>query len=88
MPLTYYLQSKTEQAVRTLADLSKDGKLKDEVKLYKVYRQLKRVYLDELYARHFHKRKAAWLKNLNSSKPDLKYFDMYRLGYLCTLMQN
>lgn len=80
--------SKTEQAVRTLADLSKDGKLKDEVKLYKAYRQLKRVYLDELYARRFHKRKAAWLKNLNSSKPELKYFDMYRLGYLCTLMQN
>ena len=79
--------SKTEQAVRTLADLSKDGKLKDEVKLYKVYRQLKKVYLDELYGRRFHKRKAAWLKNLNSSKPDLKYFDMYRLGYLCTLKQ-
>ncbi|MBL4753978.1 MAG: glycosyltransferase family 2 protein [Flavobacteriales bacterium] len=79
--------AKTEQAVETLAELVKAGKLKDEVKLYRVYQLLKRFYLHNLIAIRFRKRKDAWLGNLHSTKPDLKYFDMYRLGYLCTLMQ-
>jgi len=78
--------AKTDQAVRTLAELYRAGKLSDEVKLLKVYRQLKKVYLDQLYARRYKKQKSTWLTNLNSAKPDLKYFDRYRLGYLCTLM--
>jgi len=79
--------AKAEQAVRTLAKLYRAGKLSDEVKLLKVYRQLKKVYLDELYVRRFKKQKSKWLKNLNSAKPELKYFDRYRFGYLCTLMR-
>ena len=79
--------AKTEQAVETLSELVKAGKLKDEVKLYRVYRMLKRFYLHNLFARRFQKQKDSWLGNLHSTKPDLKYFDMYRLGYFCTLMQ-
>ena len=79
--------AKSETAVQTLVELVRAGKVTDEVKLYRVYKKLKRYYLQNLFAKRFNNRKDAWLENLKSTKPDLKYFDMYRLGYLCTLMQ-
>lgn len=78
--------SKTEEAIQTLAELVKSGKIQDDVKLYRVYKKLKTFYLNGLFASRFQARKGKWLQNLYSAKPDLKYFDMYRLGYLCTLL--
>lgn len=78
--------TKTEEAIRTLAELVNTGKIENDVKLYKVYKKLKRFHLNGLFAKRFQARKDKWLEKLYSSKPDLKYFDMYRLGYLCTLL--
>jgi len=78
--------SKTEEAIQTLAELVQSGKIRNDVKLYRVYKTLKAFYLTGLFANRFKARKERWLENLYSSNPDLKYFDMYRLGYLCTLL--
>ena len=77
---------KTEDAVKTLAELVSSGKMQNDVKLYRVYKTLRRFYLNRLFAKRFKNRKERWLENLYSESPDLKYFDMYRLGYLCTLL--
>ncbi|MBL4578569.1 MAG: glycosyltransferase [Flavobacteriales bacterium] len=79
--------SKTEVAIETLVDLVQAGKMNNHVRLYRVYKTLKKLHLHNVFARRFRNRKSAWLENLYSKNPDLKYFDMYRLGYLCTLMK-
>jgi len=57
-----------------------------EYTLYgKVYKILEKVKLINIISFLFTKSKPSMLKNLKSDKPSMFIFDLYRLGYICTI---
>lgn len=57
----------------------------DYVKLSDYYKTLKKWRLKELYLLFFQTSKKSFLKNLLGPKPSLFIFDLFRLGYYCSL---
>ncbi|AFL81522.1 glycosyl transferase [Aequorivita sublithincola DSM 14238] len=78
--------NKSQLALQNLLNFHETGAIDDEtVKILKTYLKLKRSNLLFGVRWFFNLSKNKMLKNLNSSKPSLFYFDLYRLGYLSTL---
>jgi len=65
------------------APVFKSDELVLEVKIFRVYRMLKKMRLDGLVAWKFRILKKMLHKNLMGSHPNLFLFDFYRLGHLC-----
>lgn len=65
----------------------KSEELVQEVKLFRVYRLLKKMHLDGLVAWKFRILKKILYNNLMGSNPNLFLFDFYRLGYLCNYVK-
>lgn len=77
---------KSELALQNLMDFYRNGVIDGKnVKILKTYLKLKRWNLLFLAKGFFCVFKYPILKNLNSPKPSLFLFDMYRLGYLSSL---
>lgn len=69
--------------LKTLVELQKiDG---FDVQILAVYYTLKKNRLKKLFTLFFKFSRVLLLKNLRSSRPNLIIFDIYRLGYLCSL---
>ncbi|KQO33137.1 glycosyl transferase [Flavobacterium sp. Leaf82] len=77
---------KSEEAVIGLKNLV-DSRLisSDYVRLSQYFQIIKKYYLQPLFAFGFKILKPFFLKQLLSKKPSLFLFDVYRLGYYCTL---
>jgi glycosyltransferase involved in cell wall biosynthesis len=77
---------KSEESVKGLKYLLDNNLLSvDYIKLSKVYNKLNRFGLRTLVVIGFKLFKSRFRKNLLSSNPSLFIFDLYRLGYLCSL---
>lgn len=77
---------KSELALQNLLNFYEKSTINaNSVKILKVYLQLKNANLLWSMRLFFKVFKTAMLKNLNSTKPSLFLFDLYRLGYLSTL---
>lgn len=57
----------------------------DYTKLAKTYVKIKKLHLGFVFILMHHIAKPLFIKNLSSQKPSMLMFDLYRLGYLCTL---
>jgi len=80
---------KTETAVENLLKLQKQGKIsKHDSKLLKQHAVFKKYKLIKLLSFFFKKNKKNMKRNLESIKPSLCIFDLYKLGYLCTITLN
>ncbi len=77
---------KSELALQNLLNFYKTGAIDSEnVKILKTYSKLKNWNLLFAVRGFFNVFKKSMLKNLNSPKPSLFLFDLYRLGYLSSL---
>lgn len=77
---------KAEKAVENLNYLSKNKLIeKNSISLLKVYGTLNKLLLTGLVRYIFKISEARMKKNLLSNSPSLRLFDLYRLGYFCTL---
>jgi hypothetical protein len=74
--------SKTKNAVENLAQLVQSGKMDPNIRLYKIYRRLKKWGVVWVFRTYFHIGKKTLLKNLKSANPKLKNLDLYKLGLL------
>ena len=77
---------KEQESLETLHKLY-ENKTTDtkNVKLIRYYILLKRVGIINLYRNFFKLIKKNLLNNLRSNKPSLLLFDLYRLGYFCSI---
>ncbi len=77
---------KSQLALQNLLKFYNDGSVNSEtVKILKIYLKLKKWNLRFAVKGFFNVFKHPILKNLNSPKPSLLLFDLYRLGYLSSL---
>ncbi len=80
---------KTKTAVENLIKLQKQGKISElDNKLLKRYSEFKKIKAIKLVAFLFEKNEKMMKRNLVSSNPSLFIFDLYKLGYLCTITSN
>lgn len=77
---------KSEEAVVALKNLTDSNLISTEyVKLSYYFQILKKYYLQPVVAFGFRITKPLFLKQLLGKNPSLLLFDLYRLGYYCTL---
>lgn len=77
---------KSEEAVVALKNLTDSNLISTEyVKLSHYFQILKKYYLQPVVAFGFRITKPLFLKQLLGKNPSLLLFDLYRLGYYCTL---
>ena len=77
---------KTQNAVEALHYLVESKKIKSHnISLLRAYKRIKLLGLKNLIHWVFKKFKSKIEKNLTGEKPNLVLFDLYRLGYLCSL---
>lgn len=76
---------KTEIALQTLHTISKNDLYKIETQVTKYYSQIKQYKIDLFFLFFFRKFKKLLKKNLLSNNPSLLVFDLYKLGYYCSL---
>lgn len=78
---------KTRQAVENLLLLSSQIDLKSApIRLWKAFRRLQFFRLIWLFAFLFLRTENMTLRKLSSPKPDLRWLDWYKLGYLCKIV--
>ena len=73
---------KSKNAILNLAILIKSGKVDETVKIYRYYKSLKKFFLLPLFTAFYLLNKNRWLENLCSAKPNIRYFDLFKLGLL------
>ncbi len=76
---------KTKQGLVNLNELLNAGKIDDSVKVAKVYKKIKGTFLEGVLFNYFKKNEQKILTKLKNKKPNLKWFDFYKLGYLISL---
>lgn len=80
-PSEEFLQ-KTEQGVKNLAYLMKLKLIDNDVKLAETYETLRKLHLAGSFMKLFDRMEPGLIKNLKSSSPSLRKFDIYKLGLL------
>lgn len=80
---------KTKEGIKNLKRImSINGntkKLIDDITLLSYYKRIKQLKLTKFFSYIYLKNESRLTKNLLSSKPNLIIFDLYKLGYLCSL---
>ena len=77
--------AKSRQAVENLRDLINDDLADEDIKLYSWYLRIRKARMAAVIGSLYHRFKTKWEENLCGPNPNLRTFDLYRLGYLCTL---
>lgn len=81
--------NKTKTALENLKLLSKTSLVSaNESKIVKTYSILKNMHLNSFASFLFKKTQRKIEKNLLSKKPSLLLFDLYKLGYYCSIRRN
>lgn len=76
---------KTEEGIRNLKYLIETNKIDTSVKLYRYYLLLKKFGLTNKIWRYYSNNKKEILQKLQENEPNLRWFDLYKLGYLISL---
>jgi hypothetical protein len=80
---------KTEYAIKNLINLIESNKINAEhQKIYRLYCTLKTFKLVAITHAIFKIIRPYLLKNFNSSHPSIFLFDVYRIGYFCSIKAN
>lgn len=78
--------TKTKEAIENLYFISSNNILKgDNLKLLKTFKGLKKIKLNLVFSQVFLIFQKSIEKNLLGKKPSLFLFDIFKLGYLCSL---
>jgi len=84
---TQLFLERTQVAINNLLIILEKGHqreaLVENIRLLKTYRQLRKWHLCGLYRFLYRIFKKMILKNLHSKKPSIRYFDFYKLEFLC-----
>jgi len=84
--------NKTEESIKNLIEIQSDSEqpaaFTNSVRLLKTEKKLSRFGLDTLVGYLFPLLKKILLKNLKGNHPNISFFDMYRLAYLCFLRKH
>lgn len=76
---------KTRNAIQNLKTLVDSKILENESKLTSYYLRLSKTRTKKVISALFKRNKNRWEKNLCGQAPNMRTFDLYRLGYLCSL---
>jgi len=77
---------KTEESIKNLLILNKQDKVDiRDFKILNIYNQIKKYKLIKLFKLGFRKASRSMEKNLLSDSPSLFIYDLYKLGYMCSL---
>ncbi|MCB0662182.1 MAG: glycosyltransferase family 2 protein [Saprospiraceae bacterium] len=81
--------AKTEQGIKNLLFIYQSfpdyKEMIGGIRILKVFHTLKKLGLHNIIAWRFKQKKEAWKNNLLGPHPDLRIFDWYKLGLICTL---
>ncbi len=77
--------AKTEEGISNLKKLIDENKMDDSVKLYRYYKLLKKIGVEKKILNYYQKNKDLILQKLQENEPNLRWFDLYKLGYLISL---
>lgn len=79
--------NKTKEGIKNLHQLINSGKVDKTVKLYRFYELAKKVGLENNIERYYNKNKHKMEERFKKEKPNLRWFDLYKLGYLISLIK-
>lgn len=79
--------AKSAQAVRTLAQLVRQGKLGEEIKLYRIYQLLRQWQLTGVMRQLLFKSRKLMERQLCGRRPSMLVFDLWKLGHLLSEME-
>jgi hypothetical protein len=81
--------AKTKIALETLLSISRDNpNIINSSKIIQLYKILCLLKVDAVVSKLFRKLQIKLEKNLKSKKPSLLVFDLYKIGYFCSLNSN
>lgn len=79
---------KSKKAIENLLYLQKQQKINsNEIKLLKSFENLKKIKLISIISFFYKKYSKKMEFNLNSNKPSLFIYDIYKIGYLCSIFE-
>jgi len=77
---------KEHESLLALKSLLDEGKIADDyVKMGHYYRFLKKTHLDFFVRNFFQLTRKSLLSDISKAKPSLFWYDVYRIGYLCSI---
>lgn len=79
---------KTEEGISNLKKLIEENKMDDSVKLFRYYKLLKSLGVEKKILNYYQKNKDLILQKLQENEPNLRWFDLYKLGYLISLTKS
>jgi len=79
--------TKTKEGIQNLKKLIDEKKIDKSVKLYRYYCLLKKIGVTNNILNYFKKNESEILKKLQDKQANLKWFDLYKLGYLISLIK-
>ncbi len=81
--------NKTKESVQNLVALTQENKIDIHYnRLYRLYLRLKRFHLDILVSKMYLTFEKNIAKNLTGNNPSLFVFNIFKVGYLCSLKQH
>lgn len=76
---------KTREGLQNLVVLIQSGQVDNSIKLYRYYELVKKIGVENKVLEYYLKNKSNIEKKLKGEKPNLRWFDIYKLGYLISL---
>lgn len=78
---------KTREGIQNLVLLIQSGQVDDSIKLYRYYNLVKKIGIENKVLNYYLKNKINIEKKLARNRPNIRWFDIYKLGYLISLMK-
>lgn len=79
--------NKTKESVKNLLNLYLQNKVdSQDFKILKIFEKIKKYKMLRVFKNGFHQFSNIMKKNLISNKPSLLIYDLYKLGYLCSII--
>lgn len=80
--------AKTEEGLRNLKHLIETNKIDTSVKLYRYYLLLNKFGLATKVFNYYQNNKTEILQKLKEKEPKIRWFDLYKMGYLISLTKS
>lgn len=78
---------KTREGIQNLVLLIQSGKVDNSIKLYRYYGLVKKIGVENKVLEYYLRNTIKIEQKLKGEKPNLRWFDIYKLGYLISLMK-
>jgi hypothetical protein len=85
--LDEFLQ-KTKEGIQNLHQLIQSGKVDESIKLFRFYKLVNKLGLSNKILKYYTKNKTTIEQKLAEKEPNLRWFDIYKLGYLISLTKS